>query len=48
MLRSVPGPVEVSVPPNTSVLQISYTAGDPAAAAAGANAYARAYLAYRE
>ncbi|MEV6864398.1 Wzz/FepE/Etk N-terminal domain-containing protein [Streptosporangium subroseum] len=47
VLRSIPGPVEVSVPPNTSVLQISYTAGDPAAAAAGANAYARAYLAYR-
>ncbi|SNT41631.1 Chain length determinant protein [Streptosporangium subroseum] len=47
VLKSIPGPVEVSVPPNTSVLQISYTAGDPAAAAAGANAYARAYLAYR-
>ena len=47
VLRSIPGPVEVSVPPNTSVLQISYTADDPAAAAAGANAYARAYLAYR-
>ncbi|WP_371782939.1 Wzz/FepE/Etk N-terminal domain-containing protein [Streptosporangium subroseum] len=47
VLKSIPGPVEVSVPPNTSVLQISYTAGDPAAAAAGANAYARAYLTYR-
>jgi uncharacterized protein involved in exopolysaccharide biosynthesis len=46
-LRSTPGPVEASVPPNTSVLQISYTAADPTAAAAGANAYARAYLAYR-
>ncbi|MDP9848910.1 Wzz/FepE/Etk N-terminal domain-containing protein [Streptosporangium lutulentum] len=46
-LKSTPGPVEVSVPPNTSVLLISYTAADPAAAAAGASAYARAYLAYR-
>ncbi|MEU1880424.1 Wzz/FepE/Etk N-terminal domain-containing protein [Streptosporangium sp. NPDC020072] len=43
-LGGTPGPVEVSVPPNTSVLDISYTASDPAAAAAGAGAYARAYL----
>ncbi|MFF4991961.1 YveK family protein [Streptosporangium saharense] len=43
-LGGVPGPVEVSVPPNTSVLRVSYTASDPAAAAAGASAYARAYL----
>ncbi|MEV4095327.1 hypothetical protein [Streptosporangium saharense] len=43
-LGGVPGPVEVSVPPNTAVLRISYTASDPAAAAAGASAYARAYL----
>ncbi|MFD0890602.1 Wzz/FepE/Etk N-terminal domain-containing protein, partial [Streptosporangium algeriense] len=34
-LGATPGPVEVSVPPNTSVLQISYTAPDAAAAAAG-------------
>ncbi|MDP9864998.1 MULTISPECIES: YveK family protein [Streptosporangium] len=46
-LKSTPGPVEVSVPPNTSVLEISYTAADPRAAAAGADAYARAYLAHR-
>ncbi|MEV8636002.1 Wzz/FepE/Etk N-terminal domain-containing protein [Streptosporangium sp. NPDC051023] len=43
-LESTPGPVEVSVPPNTSVLQISYTAADPRSAAAGASAYAQAYL----
>ncbi|MEU0518608.1 Wzz/FepE/Etk N-terminal domain-containing protein [Streptosporangium sp. NPDC006007] len=46
-LKSPPGPVEVSVPPNTSVLEISYTAADPNLAAAGAGAYARAYLANR-
>ncbi|GIH91591.1 Wzz/FepE/Etk N-terminal domain-containing protein [Planobispora siamensis] len=40
-------PVEVSVPPNTSVLEISYTAADPNSAAAGASAYAQAYLAHR-
>ncbi|GAA3126397.1 hypothetical protein GCM10010466_16600 [Planomonospora alba] len=47
VLKSAPGPVDVSVPPNTSVLQISYTAADPNSAAAGAGAYARAYLAHR-
>ncbi|MBG0826288.1 hypothetical protein HS041_00615 [Planomonospora sp. ID67723] len=46
-LKSTPGPVEVSVPPNTSVLEISYTAADPNSAAAGASAYAQAYLAHR-
>ncbi|GAA4234558.1 uncharacterized protein involved in exopolysaccharide biosynthesis [Streptosporangium album] len=46
-LKSTPGPVEVSVPPNTSVLQISYTAADPRTAVAGADAYAQAYLANR-
>jgi|GEM_PF-5788227 len=40
-------PAEVSVPPNTSVLEISCTAADPAAAASGAGAYALAYLAQR-
>ncbi|WP_406311964.1 Wzz/FepE/Etk N-terminal domain-containing protein [Streptosporangium sp. NBC_01639] len=43
-LKRTPGPVEVSVPPNTSILQISYTAADPHAAATGADAYAQAYL----
>ncbi len=47
VLKSTPGPVEVSVPPNTSVLEISYTAADPNSAAAGAGAYAQAYLANR-
>ncbi|WP_239316590.1 Wzz/FepE/Etk N-terminal domain-containing protein, partial [Planobispora longispora] len=41
-------PVDVSVPPNTSVLEISYTAADPDSAAAGAGAYAQAYLAHRD
>ncbi|MFI6795651.1 YveK family protein [Streptosporangium canum] len=48
VLKSTPEPVDVSVPPNTSVLEISYTATDPRAAAAGAGAYAQAYLANRE
>ncbi|GAA3094132.1 Wzz/FepE/Etk N-terminal domain-containing protein [Streptosporangium carneum] len=46
-LGSAPGPAEVSVPPNTSVLEISYTAADPRSAATGAGAYAQAYLANR-
>ncbi|MEV7007127.1 Wzz/FepE/Etk N-terminal domain-containing protein [Streptosporangium sp. NPDC051022] len=46
-LGDTPGPVEVTVPPNTSVLEISYTAADPDSAATGAAAYARAYLAHR-
>ncbi|WP_326644861.1 Wzz/FepE/Etk N-terminal domain-containing protein [Streptosporangium sp. NBC_01755] len=49
--REMPGelgcPAEVSVPPNTSVLEISCTATDPRAAASGASAYALAYLAQR-
>ncbi|OUC98976.1 YveK family protein [Streptosporangium minutum] len=48
VLKSTPEPVDVSVPPNTSVLEISYTAADPHTAAAGAGAYAQAYLANRE
>ncbi|WP_327089336.1 hypothetical protein OIE66_01560 [Nonomuraea sp. NBC_01738] len=40
-------PAEVSVPPNSSVLWISVTAADPAAAAARSGAYAAAYLANR-
>ena len=40
-------PAEVSVPPNTSVLDISCTAADPRAAASGASAYALAYLEQR-
>jgi Mrp family chromosome partitioning ATPase/capsular polysaccharide biosynthesis protein len=39
--------VEVSVPPNSSVLEISYSAGSPEAARAGAQAYADAYLELR-
>jgi capsular polysaccharide biosynthesis protein len=40
-------PAEVSVPPNSSVLSISYSAADPVTAAAGSRAYAEAYLAHR-
>ncbi|MER5646244.1 hypothetical protein [Streptosporangium sp. NPDC002524] len=40
-------PAQVSVPPNTSVLEISCAAADPKAAASGASAYALAYLAQR-
>ncbi|MFD3688087.1 hypothetical protein ACFWTE_25090 [Nocardiopsis sp. NPDC058631] len=36
--------VEVSVPPNSNVLEIRYSAGSPQAAQAGAQAYADAYL----
>lgn len=36
--------VDVSVPPNTTVLDISFRAGTPAAAAAGAEDFAQAYL----
>ncbi|MEO3812114.1 hypothetical protein ABGB17_24220 [Sphaerisporangium sp. B11E5] len=39
--------VTVTVPPNSAVLTVSYTAGDPVSAAAGAQAFARAYLAQR-
>src|SRR5690242_7313182 len=40
--------VTVTVPPNSAVLALSYTAGDPVSAAAGAEAFVRAYLANRE
>ena len=36
--------VDVTVPPNSNVLEIHYTAGTPEAARAGAAAYAEAYL----
>ncbi|MFC4534252.1 Wzz/FepE/Etk N-terminal domain-containing protein [Sphaerisporangium dianthi] len=39
--------VSVAVPPNSAVLAVSYTAGDPVSAAAGAQAFAKAYLANR-
>ncbi|MCK9870829.1 lipopolysaccharide biosynthesis protein, partial [Nocardiopsis dassonvillei] len=39
--------VDVSVPPNSSVLEISYSAGSPEAARTGAQAYADAYLELR-
>ncbi|MFC7592615.1 Wzz/FepE/Etk N-terminal domain-containing protein [Nonomuraea antimicrobica] len=44
---AAPEPVEVSVPPNSAVLWISVTAGDPAVAATQSRAYAEAYLANR-
>ncbi|MEV6982810.1 Wzz/FepE/Etk N-terminal domain-containing protein [Sphaerisporangium sp. NPDC051017] len=40
--------VTVTVPPNSAVLAVSYTAGDPVTAAAGAQAFAKGYLANRE
>ncbi|WP_424536324.1 Wzz/FepE/Etk N-terminal domain-containing protein [Sphaerisporangium viridialbum] len=40
--------VTVTVPPNSAVLAVSYTARDPVTAAAGAEAFAKAYLANRE
>lgn len=40
--------VSVEVPPNTSVLQIKFTAGTPVAAQAGAHAFAESYLSNRE
>jgi succinoglycan biosynthesis transport protein ExoP len=39
--------VSVTSPLDSQVLQVSYSASTPAAAAAGANAFATAYLAYR-
>ncbi|MGW0804169.1 Wzz/FepE/Etk N-terminal domain-containing protein [Nonomuraea sp. NPDC002799] len=44
---AIPEPAEVSVPPNSSVLWISVTTAEPAAAAARSHAYAEAYLANR-
>lgn len=40
--------VSVTVPPNTSVLTITFSAGTPAQAQAGARAFAEAYLDHRE
>lgn len=39
--------VEVTVPPNSSVLTIAYDAPDPETARAGAQAFAKAYLTHR-
>jgi uncharacterized protein involved in exopolysaccharide biosynthesis len=39
--------IEVTVPPNSAVLTISATAGDPDVAAVHAHAFAKAYLAFR-
>ncbi|GII52919.1 hypothetical protein Pth03_13080 [Planotetraspora thailandica] len=36
--------VEVDVPPNSAILSVSFTASDPESAAAGAQAFAEAYL----
>ncbi|MEU8379665.1 Wzz/FepE/Etk N-terminal domain-containing protein [Streptosporangium sp. NPDC048865] len=47
LFGGLPCAAGVSVPPNTSVLEISCAAADPKAAASGANAYALAYLAQR-
>jgi Mrp family chromosome partitioning ATPase len=41
---SLPGHIEVTAIPNSSVLAISYNASSPAAAQQGAQQYARAYL----
>lgn len=40
--------VRVAVPPNTTVLEITYSAAHPEAARRGAQAFAEAYLAHRE
>lgn len=45
---SLPGSVAVEVPANTSVLQIKFSAEDPAGAQAGAHAFAESYLLNRE
>jgi capsular polysaccharide biosynthesis protein len=42
------GRVNVTVPPNTTVLAISYTAGSAAAAQEGAETFARAYIENRQ
>ncbi|WP_283135412.1 Wzz/FepE/Etk N-terminal domain-containing protein [Rhizohabitans arisaemae] len=39
--------VTVQVPPNSAILAITYTAGDPLSAASGSRAVARAYLNHR-
>ncbi|MEU8798001.1 hypothetical protein [Spirillospora sp. NPDC048819] len=45
--REPQGEVEVSVPPNTQVLNLTYTTTSSAKARAGAQAFADAYLEYR-
>lgn len=40
-------PVTATVPPNTEIVQIQFTAASPSAAQAGAQAYADAFLSYR-
>ncbi|WP_165950158.1 hypothetical protein [Actinomadura sp. GC306] len=45
--REPEGDVEVTVPPNTQVLNLAYTATSSAKARAGAQAFADAYLEYR-
>jgi Capsular polysaccharide biosynthesis protein len=40
--------VTINVPPNSAILSFSFTASSPSAAAAGAQAFATAYLANRE
>lgn len=42
--RDIASRVAVTVPPNTSILDISYTAGSAVAAKQGAHAFAQAYL----
>lgn len=42
------GNVSANSPLNSQLIYITYTAGDPRRAAAGANAFASAYLAYRK
>lgn len=42
------GDIAVAVPPNTQVLNLTYTASNSANARAGAQAFADAYLAYRQ
>lgn len=46
-LAAIESRIAVLVPPNTTVLRISYTAGSPGHAKAGADAAANAYLAVR-
>jgi capsular polysaccharide biosynthesis protein len=46
-LATIERRVSVTVPANTTVLQISYTAGSPQHATAGAQAFATSYLAVR-
>ncbi|MCP9950292.1 hypothetical protein LUX33_19040 [Actinomadura madurae] len=45
--REAEGDIAVSVPPNTQVLNLTYTAGSSGQARSGAQAFADAYLEYR-